>query len=654
MQYHYLFFSALFLLFFSVDSTANASAAHQSNLFIEKITYIEDATYRLDKESALQQLQAPNNNTVDGNIFNLGNTQTRYWLLVNAKNRTDKVVSVRLLASVPYRALLKVIDTNHMTRPILNESMNSSFDQRQNQHRLLNSSLFEIGAQQNISLLIEYEALGSSFMPLSLVRDSELNNTMLNDSVNAAFFYSFSLATIIIFLLYALAMMNLVSAMYGLLFMLSLLLIASMEGYAFKYIWPQLPQWNNLSPLVLIYLVSAYGLLLASLATLENSKNNIITRLMQTLAAVSFILGLLCFVLPFIPMQNLASVSLGIMFLCQAYAIGGWTSLKQKRNLVAIITAVLLAVFVITILILSLDPALLSETVFDSSPRLIYTLGSLATMATIFSYISGLRQDHEKSLENQLVLMKREAETNKALFEAEQNFSRAKEIARLRQEQLATASHDLRQPLVSLRATMDAIANNESNGVKEQLRNAFDYLENLCNKHLRETHPDSELEVAKHESEQTPAESTEPYSANLIIDTCTRMFADEAQQKGLVFKSQASTIMIAESPLIIMRIVANLLSNAIKNTAQGKILLGVRRGQGKASIQVLDTGSGMTAEQLATLSQAYEKGPDSTGEGLGQAICYQLAEQNDMKLSIQSTPDKGTCCTLDIQLQLTF
>ena len=86
----------------------------------------------------------------------------------------------------------------------------------------------------------------------------------------------------------------------------------------------------------------------------------------------------------------------------------------------------------------------------------------------------------------------------------------------------------------------------------------------------------------------------------------------------------------------------------MKHTHSGKILLGVRRKASGLSIQILDTGPGMSEEQLSLLSKAYEKGPNSKGEGLGLAICKQLATQHGMQLSITSTVGKGSCCSIFI------
>lgn len=640
---------ALLLLFLPLSSIAVQQPSIEENgIASGVIRYVEDAQRRLDTESARQVLQQRGID-IDGPVFNVGAAQTRYWLGFELQNKKHGAEQLRLLASVAYRKLLNayLIVGDAPARLILHDAHALTFSGRNGDYRYLASNAFALQAGQQAYILVEYEVIGSSYLPLRVHTEQRFKKILYDDSVNAAFFYSFSAAAIIVFLLFGVAMMDRVSLMYGLLFMLGLLFLASMEGLAFKYVWPNAPLWNHYSPLMTQLAVSSFGLLLSYYAAQPNAGNRRLRQAMLAASVVGVALMVLGFFVSFVFMLYVASLYMGLMFLSQGYALATWMQLGQKRNLVAIIAGVLLAVFVSVLVLLSLDASILPGYFYVYSSRVVYTLASLATMATVVAHVSGLRQDHEKALKNELVLMKREAEINKALYEAEQNYSRARELAHYRQQQLATASHDMRQPLVSLRSTIDAIAMDESEKVKVQLRNAFDYLENLCRDYLQDTRPEA-ADSNDHFSETPSANEVEPYPASLVLDTAARMFADEARDKGLDFRARSSAVLIDRPPLVLMRIVTNLLSNAVKHTTSGRILLGARRHADTLQIQILDTGKGMDAEALGRLSQAYEKGPESDGEGLGMAICYQLAEQNGMRLVIDSAPGRGTCCSIHI------
>ena len=143
----------------------------------------------------------------------------------------------------------------------------------------------------------------------------------------------------------------------------------------------------------------------------------------------------------------------------------------------------------------------------------------------------------------------------------------------------------------------------------------------------------------------------------LVLETVHRMFESEARANDIELRVQPSSLSITPEATIVMRIVSNLVANAIKHAGQGKIVLGVRRrhsGESKTiSIVVADNGAGISPEMMETIMQAYHKGPESGGEGLGFAICKQPAEQHGMRLDISSEQGKGTCCQpyLDAQRQ---
>lgn len=91
----------------------------------------------------------------------------------------------------------------------------------------------------------------------------------------------------------------------------------------------------------------------------------------------------------------------------------------------------------------------------------------------------------------------------------------------------------------------------------------------------------------------------------------------------------------------------NLLNNAIKFTEKGKIRLQAQQEANQLQIEISDTGSGMTAEQLAEFRQqgslASQKGTaGEAGTGLGLNLVYQLIQRWGGELKIQSEVEKGT------------
>jgi signal transduction histidine kinase/CheY-like chemotaxis protein len=103
----------------------------------------------------------------------------------------------------------------------------------------------------------------------------------------------------------------------------------------------------------------------------------------------------------------------------------------------------------------------------------------------------------------------------------------------------------------------------------------------------------------------------------------------------------------------VRQMLLNLLSNASKFTEKGIITLKVRRLTEDESIElaVIDTGIGMTPEQLSRLFQAFSQADASTaskygGTGLGLAISKQFAQMMNGDITVTSTAGAGSTFTI--------
>ncbi|MGE0046188.1 MAG: ATP-binding protein [Hyphomonadaceae bacterium] len=105
----------------------------------------------------------------------------------------------------------------------------------------------------------------------------------------------------------------------------------------------------------------------------------------------------------------------------------------------------------------------------------------------------------------------------------------------------------------------------------------------------------------------------------------------------------------------------NLLANACKFTENGRVTLKADRvsdnGMDWIVFDVIDTGIGMTGEQMGRLFQPFAQADASTtrkygGTGLGLSITRKLAELLGGDLSVESTPGEGSCFTMRIAADL--
>ncbi len=155
--------------------------------------------------------------------------------------------------------------------------------------------------------------------------------------------------------------------------------------------------------------------------------------------------------------------------------------------------------------------------------------------------------------------------------------------------------------------------------------------------------------------------------AGLIEQAATTMRPQvEAQDNRLKLICPEDIGSVRTDPVKLRQILFNLLSNAGKFTHQGEICVSVEKhndkheedddGQEEALvIQVSDTGIGMDEEQCRRAFTPFTRSgkantETSEGAGLGLAVSRGLAELLDGRLSVESSPGRGTTFTLRLPL----
>lgn len=599
---------------------------------ITEFHYIYDQDDRLNPQSARLLFKQGRYRTVSGEAFNIGNSDDVFWILFSVFNDSTEAETRRLVFGAPFVPLLNAyLLTPHDAITLLKHDGHQPYDRRVNDEIKLNSISFALPAKQRSEFLIQYRPRGVSFLPISLVTEAGFMNKAHVESVRTAVFYSLSLTVIATFLFFGIAMRSRLVLFYALLFLEYLFFLAIIEGYAFKYLWPNWPQWNLYSGLIMALIFSASGLLISSIVVEKTEFSRYFKFLCKGLALLSLFTFLLIPFIGNVVMMTINYIFMISMLLSQGYCIYSWMRKSGKRNQLAFYTALILIGATLYVFILFLGRSTLSEWMVVSLNRGIYLFVSLTTMGTFAIHLGGLRNDHEKALQRELESAQRDAKLNRALFESEHRYSQARELANKRQQQLATASHDIRQPLLSLRSTMDVMAQQQSPEVGKHMHDAFNYIEQLCSQYLAETRP---TEVT---------DKPEYYPINMITDSVSKMFRQEVVDKGLALKVAPCTIEIACPPMQLIRIVSNFVANAIKHCTPGtRLLIGCRRLADRVRIDVYDNGPGIAAEALETLQEPYRKGDNSSGEGLGLAIVKDLADSHGWEIRIDSRLGKGS------------
>ncbi len=296
--------------------------------------------------------------------------------------------------------------------------------------------------------------------------------------------------------------------------------------------------------------------------------------------------------------------------------------------------------------------------------RVVMALCLFAFSFLFLHQIIVVRSDREQVIQKSLDQAMEQARINKELLEAEKRYSAAREVARLQNMRMATASHDIRQPISSLRTSIAVLAKNKPPEVQEQLKAAFEYLDQLAASYMEEAREGKKTDIAidapvsnpLHDDERHALEpnASEPVSVDLITKTLQRMFRDEANGKDLGFNVKSVDRTVEVHPLALMRVLSNLISNAIKHTRSGTVSLIAKVEGAQVAFEVANNAHGDFKKldpEGKGLFDPWQKGEGSSGFGLGLAIVRQQAETAGLSLQHTSSPEAGTKFTLMVPLK---
>lgn len=212
---------------------------------------------------------------------------------------------------------------------------------------------------------------------------------------------------------------------------------------------------------------------------------------------------------------------------------------------------------------------------------------------------------------------------------------------------LATASHDLRQPLQSLALL---------NGTLRRLVSDGDALEALAQQELAIATMsrllNALLDISKLEARAIKPEVVD-FPLVTLFDELRAEFAGLATSKGLRLEIEPATETVRSDPWLVGQILRNLLANAIKYTPSGWVRLGSRRNSGAIRIDVHDSGIGIPNDKLDCIfDEFYQVGVGTNssrdGYGLGLSIVQRLAKLLHLEVCVESQLGVGSTFSLTL------
>ena len=219
---------------------------------------------------------------------------------------------------------------------------------------------------------------------------------------------------------------------------------------------------------------------------------------------------------------------------------------------------------------------------------------------------------------------------------------RAEEANQSKTRFLASASHDLRQPIHTLSLFGAALAMRPLDDRSREIARHMDIaLQSLASEF------DAILDISKLDAGVVQCERT-TVDLRGVLDRLHEEFAPAARDKGLELSIECPRgCLVDVDEVLFERVVRNLLSNAVKYTDAGRVAVGVAKQDDHALLTVADTGRGIAPSEQARIYEEFYQidNPErdrAKGLGLGLAIVKRLVQLMGIEMTMSSSPGRGT------------
>lgn len=227
----------------------------------------------------------------------------------------------------------------------------------------------------------------------------------------------------------------------------------------------------------------------------------------------------------------------------------------------------------------------------------------------------------------------------------------AENAVQLKTRFLASASHDLRQPMHAISLYLDGLAEVE---LPEHARIAISDAR-VCAHDMNDMFR-SLLDISRLDAHQAvPSLST--FSLGPLISRVEKEFLPLAASRSVRLKVRPCADHVYSDPVMVERIALNFVSNAVRHTPAGGRVLVACRARGRAlRFAVYDTGKGIPEAQQQVIFEEFHRldtsqpHDNSGGLGLGLAIVRRLSQALRLPVIVRSKSGRGSMFAVDLPL----
>ena len=215
---------------------------------------------------------------------------------------------------------------------------------------------------------------------------------------------------------------------------------------------------------------------------------------------------------------------------------------------------------------------------------------------------------------------------------------------------IATASHDLRQPMQAINIFMEMLQKEKladsGNLIVKKLRFSIDLLNKMFNTLLDISKLDAKAVIVVEET----------FGAQQLLDELNEHFQPIAHEKSIDLRFSKPQFLIHGDRTLTNQLIRNLLANAIQYTKKGYVEVDLRQESQQLVIAVTDTGVGISEEDLPLIYKEFYRSQHSRnshdGLGLGLSIVNRILKIIHGSMSVKSALGVGTVFTISTPFKI--
>jgi len=233
--------------------------------------------------------------------------------------------------------------------------------------------------------------------------------------------------------------------------------------------------------------------------------------------------------------------------------------------------------------------------------------------------------------------------------------TKLKKLEKIRRDFVANVSHEIKTPITSIKASVETL----KDLVASDSENAKKFIDIIAR------HTDRLIAIIEdilmlariEESEELGEIHLEEENLKQLLEKAVSLCKTLADERRIEVEIDCpDDIKVKINGLLVEQAVVNLLDNAIKYSEQGKgVILKGRSEENEIIIEVKDNGCGIPEEHLPRLFERFyrvdkARSRKGGGTGLGLAIVKHIVTLHKGRVTVESTPKKGSTFRIHLPL----